>query len=245
MNYRILTILLLIFIASIRCFADETATPTPTPIPPLFTLEQYNAEIAICDSYTPKVLVKPTLQAYLDVEYSPIFLGTCNKFINDDRLADLDKRWQDMAKVDAGMPGFYSIFPNIPNASLWYKQSVLDNTDKVEAEANLKLVEDSWTVWKNAAAIKKEKEDGIALATKAMDWGKRVVALIGIRTDAKNLNASQINQLNETFAPIVQLLFTGSLQTAYGAVDAITPDGTLVTQADKDAILAEIAAFTP
>ena len=256
---------LLIFLFVFSAYAQDTATPTPTidngatvtptatpeptptatPVPPLFTLEQYNAEKAVCDAYTPKVLTSPTLQAYIDVQFSASFLGTCATFINSDRLSDLDKRWQDMSKLDAGMPGFYSIHPNIPNAALWHKQNVIDNADKADAEANLKLVEDAWTIWKNAAAIKKEKEDGIALATKAMDWGKRVVALIGIRTDSKNLNAIQINQINETFAPIVQLLFTGSLQTAYGAIDAVTPDGVLMTQADKDAMLSEIAAFAP
>jgi len=65
---------------------------------------------------------------------------------------------------------------------------------------------------------------------------------MSIRNDAKNLNGAQIVQLVQDFGSINQAWLNGSIATSRVLVDAITPDGTILTNADKTAILAEIDA---
>ena len=77
-----------------------------------------------------------------------------------------------------------------------------------------------------------------------MEWGKRIIALVLVQNSKKvGLTNSQIAQINGTFAQIKGLLDTGSLNTAKDAITAISPDGVLVTQEDKDIYLAEINAY--
>lgn len=88
----------------------------------------------------------------------------------------------------------------------------------------------------------KEAEKKNALAR--MDHGRGVIALVLVQNSKKvGLTNSQIAQINGTFAQIKGLLDTGSLNTAKDAINAITPDGVLVTQEDKDIYLAEINAY--
>lgn len=86
-------------------------------------------------------------------------------------------------------------------------------------------------------------EAAIALKLKNMEFGKRVLAIVSIRNDAKSLQPADVVSLSNTYAPIQGLLLNGSIATAKAQVEAITPDGTLVTQGDLDAILAEMNAY--
>lgn len=70
----------------------------------------------------------------------------------------------------------------------------------------------------------------------------RVIALMGLRNEAKGLNQSQIEQVLTTYQPIMLALLSMSMVTARAMIVAVTPDGTLITQTDKDEILAEIDA---
>jgi len=78
---------------------------------------------------------------------------------------------------------------------------------------------------------------------KNMEFGKRILAIVSIRNDAKSLSAADVLSISNTYAPIQALLLSGSIATAKAQIEAITPDGTLVTQADLDAIVAEIDAY--
>lgn len=86
-------------------------------------------------------------------------------------------------------------------------------------------------------------ESQIQARTKRIGFGTRIVALMGVRNDAKNLTAEQSAGFLSTYGPIMQMLQAGALDTAKAQIEAITPDGTITTQADKDAILSEINAF--
>ena len=86
-------------------------------------------------------------------------------------------------------------------------------------------------------------EAGIAQALKRIDHGKRIIALLLVRNAPKTLNKGQIKQMNATYAEIKGLLDTGSLETAKDEITAITPDGTIVTEADKTALISEINKF--
>lgn len=88
-----------------------------------------------------------------------------------------------------------------------------------------------------------DKEAAIAAAMSAIAFGSRIIAYFGVLTDAKDLSVEQIATLNETFGPIMTLLNSGSIGTAKAAIEAITPDGVLITENDITLILGEINNF--
>jgi len=94
-----------------------------------------------------------------------------------------------------------------------------------------------------ADATKATQESAMAVRMKRIGFGVQMIAFIGIRNDEKSLSEAQSVTFLTTFAPIMQLLQAGALDTAKVQIEGITPDGVLTTQADKDAILAEINAF--
>lgn len=65
---------------------------------------------------------------------------------------------------------------------------------------------------------------------------------MSIRNDAKNLSGAQIVQLVQDFASINTAWLNGSIATSRALIAALTPDETILTTADKTAILAEIDA---
>ncbi len=85
-----------------------------------------------------------------------------------------------------------------------------------------------------------EKESNIQIFLKRIDCGKRVIALMAVRNVPKNLNTAQVAQMAATYASIKGLLETASLNTAKAAIQAVVPDGILVTDDDKVALVAEI-----
>lgn len=92
-------------------------------------------------------------------------------------------------------------------------------------------------------AQKESDEAKIKSQLKNMEFGKRVVALIGSRNSEKSLTPGQVKQLVESYSVIQSLLMSGSILTAKAEIEAITPDGVVITQADKDAILNEINTY--
>ena len=70
--------------------------------------------------------------------------------------------------------------------------------------------------------------------------GARIIGLVSVMNEDKNLTGIQMVQFAQTFSQIQGLLQAGSLNLAKGAIETIVPDGVLVTQVDKDAILAEL-----
>lgn len=51
----------------------------------------------------------------------------------------LQERWNILKSKDAGLPAFRELYPNIPNAELWFKQNVLSSK---EGELVLKSLEE-------------------------------------------------------------------------------------------------------
>ena len=85
----------------------------------------------------------------------------------------------------------------------------------------------------NAAAAQRA-----ALSAKRaqMECAKNIQALMALRNDQKGLNPGQRKQFVAQFSEIKDLMDTGSLQAALEEVQAVQPDGTLVTQDDIDAV---------
>lgn len=93
---------------------------------------------------------------------------------------------------------------------------------------------------KALALIASQKEAGIQGALRRIECGKRVVALLVLRNSQKGLTTSNIAQINTVYAPINGLIDTGSLATAKEQMLLISPDGTLITEDDKNDLVAEI-----
>jgi hypothetical protein len=91
-----------------------------------------------------------------------------------------------------------------------------------------------------------EKSQAVALDAsiqvflKRIDCGRRVIALMAVRNVPKNLNTIQVAQMANTYASIKGLLETASLNTAKAAIQAVVPDGVLVTADDQTALVAEV-----
>jgi len=90
------------------------------------------------------------------------------------------------------------------------------------------------------AALNQEIE--ITLRVKRMDFGRRLIAIMSIRNDAKEFTQEEIVQFMADYSDINTALLNGSIVTAKAMIQAITPDGTITTQGDKDALLNEITA---
>lgn len=86
----------------------------------------------------------------------------------------------------------------------------------------------------------RQKEASIQFALKRIECGKRVIGLLIVRNSTKILTTAQVSQINTTYSPIKSLIETGSLVTAKEYMQAITPDGVLITEADKTDLVAEI-----
>ena len=82
--------------------------------------------------------------------------------------------------------------------------------------------------------------DAVAQIKRAMDCGKTVKAVMAIRNVQKGLTPAQVTQFIQAYATVSALLDAGALVTAKAEVEALTPDGTLTTAADKTAIVAQL-----
>ena len=150
---------------------------------------------------------------------------------------DLLNLWNSIVALDAGMPGFYALYPNIPNPQVWYNSL----TDLPTAQTAIQAISDKTNAIIAANTAQAAFDAGINEALKRMDWGRRIIAMVGVYNNTANATTDQIAQMASTFAPIAQLLQTGALDTASGLIAQITTiDPTL-----KQNVLDEIAKFTP
>lgn len=92
-------------------------------------------------------------------------------------------------------------------------------------------------------AAKSLSDSYLAKAISAIEEGKKVIALLAVRNVPKNLTTAQIAQINSIYAEIKTLLETGSLVTAKEKISEVTPDGVLVTEADKTALINELNSY--
>lgn len=95
----------------------------------------------------------------------------------------------------------------------------------------------------NAAdAVKQANETAIQTVKRMMKCGEGVKAIVAVRNVAKNFTTAQVKEFTETFSVVKSLLEVGALITAKAEVQTLTPDGTLTTQEDKDAVISAIDA---
>lgn len=89
-----------------------------------------------------------------------------------------------------------------------------------------------------------EKADKMAMAaaSKALECGKKVISRMLIQNKPKDLSKAQVRNLVKTYKDIKNLLDTGSLESAREDILAVAINEPVVTQADKDALIAELDA---
>lgn len=87
--------------------------------------------------------------------------------------------------------------------------------------------------------------DYAALEAVAKDakFGNKMIAFVSARIRTKTLSLADTKLVLNDYAAVISLLRAGSIPHAKSEVTAMTPDGTRVTQADKDALLAEINSY--
>lgn len=110
-------------------------------------------------------------------------------------------------------------------------------------EKTIQLDSQKLSAWQSQEANKateRAREMAIQTALKRIECGKRVIGLLVVRNASKTLTTAQIGQINTVYAPIKGLIDTGSLVTAKEQMQAITPDGLLITTEDKDDLIQEI-----
>lgn len=101
------------------------------------------------------------------------------------------------------------------------------------------------TNFEAAKSAKIAKEAAVVFALKAMNCGKRTIATLLVQNASKGLTKRQIKQMNKAYRDIKELLETGSLDSAKEEIEAVVADGTLVTEADKTALIAELDSCKP
>lgn len=80
-------------------------------------------------------------------------------------------------------------------------------------------------------------ENALSQTLKAQQCGKRVMAMMLVRNAQKALSKAQKRLLVQTYKDIKDLLDVGSLEAAREDILAVNADGTLVTEADKTALV--------
>lgn len=95
----------------------------------------------------------------------------------------------------------------------------------------------------NEEQAAKTKKEGIEKEIKDIEFGKRIMAIVGYQNAQKGLNISQIQELRSNMAAAEDALSVGAIEAAKAAIEGYTADGTLLRQQDKDEILAEINAY--
>ena len=116
-------------------------------------------------------------------------------------------------------------------------ENVITHEVTYPAEATY-LIEDV-----SVAALKEERLKQLVIDVRKnkadLEFGMMIIALVGMKNEAKGLTHEQKNTMmfDSTIQAILGMLQAGRIGYTKTLVTAYTPDGTLLTQADKDDIL--------
>ena len=94
--------------------------------------------------------------------------------------------------------------------------------------------------YETAKALKDADDIAMNLALKSMNCGRRVKARMLVKNAVKGLNNGQKKQIVTLYKDIQSLLEAGSLDAAKEDIQAVTPDGLLITAGDITALIDEI-----
>ena len=89
-------------------------------------------------------------------------------------------------------------------------------------------------------AIDEAKDKAIQAKIKEIEKGQKLIAMIRVSSDTKNLSVEQKKALIASTKDIIEALSIGSLDVAKSLIQAIQPDGVVITAQDKSSILGEL-----
>lgn len=90
---------------------------------------------------------------------------------------------------------------------------------------------------KQAKNVEAAKEQAIQNKLKEIQKGQRIIAIMRANSDAKNLTKQQKKTLINSTKEIIEALNIGSLDVAKDLMEAIVPDGVIILESEKQAIL--------
>ena len=94
--------------------------------------------------------------------------------------------------------------------------------------------------YETAKALKDTDDIAMNLALKSMNCGRRVKARMLVKNAVKGLNNGQKKQIVTLYKDIQSLLEAGSLDAAKADIQAVIPDGLLITAGDITALVDEL-----
>lgn len=109
---------------------------------------------------------------------------------------------------------------------------ILDNTI-IENEANK-------AAYLEVKLQKDLLENPVRQAMMNQDCGKKIVALMSVRNKSRNVSNQNKKLLLQTYSSIISMLNAGSLDLVKEEMLLVEPDGSLITNEDKDALIAKI-----
>jgi len=156
-------------------------------------------------------------------------------------IAELDRIAALSTRLDA-LPNIYEAVQLESLGGTWTDMSALIKHIKDDDDEALLAQLETHTA---AIQANINKEAGIQQALFAREGGKRIVAFMNALNAAKPLTTAQVKLVlqDPDLNLIKSMLESGSLLTAKEEITAYVPDETLITTADKTAILAELTAL--
>lgn len=110
-------------------------------------------------------------------------------------------------------------------------------------EKTLVVNEQKKQVYDASEELKSAEAAVLAGYQKDVSFGVRMIGMIALRNRAKNLTTTQKKSLISDFRAVMDLLGAGAIPDAKAEIETIAVQDPIVTQADKDALLAEINSY--
>lgn len=120
--------------------------------------------------------------------------------------------------------------------------SIVDFNENLIQEKYLKVdfINDQWVVSEDMD--KKGEDHAVEIEMKKMEYGKEILAYIGVLFNALTVEDYQTLLLDQEVAMIQNLLRQGAIESTLGLLDAYVVNA-IVTQEIKDKIASKIASF--
>jgi len=106
-----------------------------------------------------------------------------------------------------------------------------------QATSTIVLDQSKLDAYNSAKQTSDSLASAMSQANKRLDCGKGAIALVLVLNSPKNLTEQQVATFSTTFAPIQNLLLSGSLTTAKSLINSVEADGTIVKESDKTSVV--------
>ena len=185
-------------------------------------------------------VTKPTLQEFengLAIWKAELTATEDARLAEIARKNDLRAKTEVLKDRDSGMPAFYILMPQTSNVDQYIELLIEDSNRANEAEEFFQQLEAKDEDIVNGIVAQKQKDDRKFLGKLARDICVEVLDIIAGYNMERELTAEQVDVIQTMFMNIEIALRSARPHTAKAFIQAIIPDGTLVTQLMKDEVL--------